>query len=382
MPINKKIKILIATYGFFPAQNYGGPPVSVENFCNSMSECEVFVVARNHEMGSVEALQGIDDGWNKRSNCNVKYLSDDEYNTVNLGKSMDETEPDLVYIQTFFEYKTFISSIRAAAKRKIPVLLAPRGELLMGAMKKKYKKIPYIWIVKKLWLRGNVFFQATSEDEHISILHYFTKEKERIFDLPNFPCVTNELSVSRGDTYNGLLKVVTLSRIVPKKNILFACEVMMDVKEELIWDVYGPIEDMKYWEECRGLIEKLPKNIHFKYKGSIPHESVFDTLKQYHVYFFPTQSENYGHSIVEAMLAGCIPVISDRTPWNDLEDYNAGYSLELGDTDLFVNALSNLSECSGEMLNSLSENTKMYARRKLNVNKLKQDYFSVFEMVK
>ena len=101
MSINKRVRILVATYGFFPAQNYGGPPVSIENFCNSMSECDVFVVARNHEMGKTERLQGIDDGWNKRSNCSVKYLSDAEYNAINLGKAMDETDSDLVYIQTF-----------------------------------------------------------------------------------------------------------------------------------------------------------------------------------------------------------------------------------------------------------------------------------------
>ena len=29
--------------------------------------------------------------------------------------------------------------------------------------------------------------------------------------------------------------------------------------------------------------------------------------------------KNYGHVIFEALAGGCIPIISDQTPWNDIE---------------------------------------------------------------
>lgn len=43
------MKILIVMGGFFPGQKYGGPPVSVNNFCSLFREDECYIVTKNHE---------------------------------------------------------------------------------------------------------------------------------------------------------------------------------------------------------------------------------------------------------------------------------------------------------------------------------------------
>lgn len=43
----------------------------------------------------------------------------------------------------------------------------------------------------------------------------------------------------------------------------------------------------------------------------------------------PTFNENYGHAIVESFVAGLPVVISDRTPWRNLEKINAGWDIPL-----------------------------------------------------
>nr|MCR5673962.1 hypothetical protein [Lachnospiraceae bacterium] len=60
-------------------------------------------------------------------------------------------------------------------------------------------------------------------------------------------------------------------------------------------------------------------------------------------FLFPTLGENYGHVIAESLAAGCIPVISDTTPWIDLEEKGCGYVLALSDTDGFTGAIVSLS---------------------------------------
>ena len=42
-----------------------------------------------------------------------------------------------------------------------------------------------------------------------------------------------------------------------------------------------------------------------------------EIFSEYDVFLFPTMAENYGHVIFEAMAGGCVPIISDRTPWNN-----------------------------------------------------------------
>ena len=49
----------------------------------------------------------------------------------------------------------------------------------------------------------------------------------------------------------------------------------------------------------------------------------------YHLFLFPTRSENFGYVIVEALSAGCPVATSDQTPWKDLRGKNAGWWIPL-----------------------------------------------------
>jgi len=376
-------KILIAAYGFFPAQAYGGPPVSIDNFCTQMSDYDVYVVARDHDIYDMHRLNGIHDGWNDRGNCKVLYLADSEYTERKFENVISEIRPDLIYIQTFFQVKTFLGPVLAARKNNLPVLLAPRGEFCNGAMKKKYKKIPYIYLFKMLGLFKNMYFQATSTDEYQKILFYLNKDRARVFFLENFPSIPNTTTVNISNLNKGdRLKVITLSRIVPKKNLIFACKCMGMVKGKVDWDIYGQTEDTKYWSECEKIIALLPNNIRVNYKGSIDHGNVIETFQNYNAMLFPTLSENYGHSIVEAMLSGCIPVISDQTPWRDLRKYKAGFDLPLTNKESFAKAIDFLVNMSADEMQEWSSNSIKYITDRIDVPSLKKKYDDAFSRIK
>ena len=54
------MKILIIMGGFFPGKKYGGPPVSVDNFCSLIKEdADCYIVTHNHDMGEEEPYQDI-----------------------------------------------------------------------------------------------------------------------------------------------------------------------------------------------------------------------------------------------------------------------------------------------------------------------------------
>ena len=91
-------KILIIMDGFFPGKKYGGPPVSVDNFCSLMSDYDIYIVARDHDLNSSEKYEGISDGWNKRNNCTVRYLSDDKFTYSSFKEIINEIKPDFLYL--------------------------------------------------------------------------------------------------------------------------------------------------------------------------------------------------------------------------------------------------------------------------------------------
>lgn len=76
-------------------------------------------------------------------------------------------------------------------------------------------------------------------------------------------------------------------------------------------------------------MDNLPSNRIWSYEGDVLSEEVQGKLQQRDIFLFPTKGENYGHVIFEALSVGCIPIISNQTPWRIIADKKAGYIFPL-----------------------------------------------------
>ena len=371
------MKILIVMGGYFPGKKYGGPPVSVSNFCSLMHEHECFIITTNHDLGEKNAYKNLTDGWNVRENCKVRYLSDEEYNIKSFRRSICDIQPDVIYLQGFFQ-KCVLPCLYLARKYKVRVVLAPRGELCAGALNiKKYKKLPYIVFVRLAKLIKNVTFQSTSEEETDAICSYLNVPYEKIHLLANIPSMPSKKFI-RSKKIAGEGRFVFLSRIHPKKNLLSAIKYFERVKGRVYFDIYGPIEDNEYWSQCQEAFSKLPSNVSVMYKGLVSHEEVHEVFSRYDAFLFPTFSENYGHVIAEAMLAETPVIISDQTPWTDIMGYEAGFAYPLEDSWKFVCAIQQMVDVDQKEFARMQERLKEYMNVKLQLENMKSSYNKVF----
>lgn len=135
------------------------------------------------------------------------------------------------------------------------------------------------------------------------------------------------------------LRVIFISRIDPKKNLVGALRILDQVETPVTFDIYGTREDLRYWRRCEDLMRTLPAHVQATYRGVLAGTKVHGTLAQYDLMLLPTFNENYGHMIAEALAAGCPPLISDRTPWRDLERRGVGWDLPLEDLQAFREVL-------------------------------------------
>lgn len=367
------MKILIALAGYFPAQNYGGPPVSIKNFCNVLcGDAECYIVTSNHEKGQTTPLVTTE-GWVKKGNAHVRYLSESEFCYKVLDGIVEDLKPDLVYLNSLFDFNRTFNLLRVAYKRNIKVLLAPRGELYPNAFKKKYKKIPYLFLIKKYISAKNVYFQATTLEEFEQIKKRLNISSDRVFYLKNIPSIPQE-SNTFANKISGEAKIIYFSRIHPIKNLIFALECLKEIKGKVFFDIYGPKENVNYWDKCQSIIDELPDNVVVKYCGVMNHDDVQKTLNNYHLFFLPTQSENYGHVIAEALFSGLPVLISDQTPWTDVNENNAGCALSLDDKVGFNKYLQFIVDMDNERFNSICNDCEKYVLYKTDVAKIKKLY--------
>ena len=128
-----------------------------------------------------------------------------------------------------------------------------------------------------------------------------------------------------------------------------------------MFDLYGPAEEADYYKLCAEFALTLPANISVSFKGDLQSNEVEQTLKKYHLFFLPTLNENFGHAIVEAMLNGCIPLISDRTPWRNLQTQNIGWDISLNEKEKFTAAIQEVLQMNQLVFEAKSKAVQQYA---------------------
>ena len=78
------------------------------------------------------------------------------------------------------------------------------------------------------------------------------------------------------------------------------------------------------------------------------HLQVSSVLKSYDLFFLPTRGENFGHVIMESLSVGTPVLISNKTPWRNLEKIGVGWELPLFDEQKFADKIYDAAQISRE----------------------------------
>jgi glycosyltransferase involved in cell wall biosynthesis len=370
-------KILIITNHYLPGYKAGGPIKSVSLLCENLENTfNITVMTSNHDSGELESYKNIEyDKVIHHNKYNIVYLS--KINIKSISKKINFLNPDVIYLNSFYSKLTrTVLLLKKLKFIKAKIILAPRGELSEGALSiKSKKKSIFIKLIKIINLYDkDITFHATDKIEKEDIKKLFSNN---VIEIENLTTKSNK-AVADIKKQTGKLKIIFLSRISRKKNLLYGLKVLKKVDNvNIIFDIYGTKEDMGYWTECHKVIKEF-NHLKIVFKGPVKPIDIPKVLNQYHLFFLPTKNENFGHAIVESMQSGLIPLISDQTPWNDLERYNAGYSLNLVKKDVFVKAINCVLDYNQEDFLEKSNNVKRYIDEKLDYEASVNKYIEMF----
>lgn len=378
--------ILIFNKGFFPAKTYGGPVVSVNNLVKSLNNKFKFtIISSAYEIDGKTKVIGVEpDLINKYDrNINTIYIDKKNYNFNFISSKLEQLDNiDFVYVNSFFDVRQFIIAKKICKSLKIKLLIAPRGELEKNALRfKNKKKILYLLIYKFLYKNdNNVFFQATTDEEAQNIRKYLEVTEKNIFYMKNIPTFQLSEAIIHKEKVENEINIVFLSRIQIKKNLSFALYILkkIDPSIKIKFDIYGPIENEEYWQKCNNIITSLGDNIKTRYMGIINHEDIFETFSNYHLFFFPTLSENFGHVIYEALVSNCPILISDQTPWSDINSTNVGKAYPLNEEMKFIEYIENIAHLDQKSYNKILNEIPLYLNSKIDVEDIIESYNYTF----
>lgn len=342
--MNKR-NVLIFTKYYLPGYKAGGPIRSISNLVENLSdEFNFFIVTKDRDSFETRPYDGIESGtWEKVGAANVYYISPTVRKLSIFKSFLKDNKFHIIYLNSFFDFGfSFLPLLilKFILRTKKMTILAPRGEFSAGALRLKGgKKRAFLVCFNLMRLQKSVLWQATSKQEIEDIFKIVNVGRERIFFAPNFPSSVSG-SVNQAQ-FNGVLKIIYLSRISPKKNLHYALKILEEVNVKVQFDIYGLIDDEEYWRQCEHIIKNVPSNISIEYFGPISHERVRETMSNYHLFLLPTKGENYGHVIVEALTSGLPVLISDLTPWKNLKKDGVGWDISLNEPNEYKEVITN-----------------------------------------
>lgn len=359
---NKK-KILIFNGYYYPSKNCGGPVTSIENIVNSCSDVyDFYIVCYNHDWNDITPFDRETNTWYEVGKAKVRYVPDSylDFSLKHMRELFTSLKPDLVWFSGVLTPNNKIVAAICGKRMNIPVLFSPRGEVSADRIViKKYKKIPYLRVIKLLGIYNECYFHGTSEDEIEGLNKFFSPTKDHIFRIPNIS-ILQQPDVVAHHKQSGTLRAMFFSRIHEVKNLLYAVKCISKCKQNIIFDIYGPIESQEYWDECLRVSKSAPSNITVNYKGILSKADIRETIQKHDCFIFPTINENYGHVIAEC-LANSRPVILSKgtTPWDDL-DKRAGYVIDLTNPEEFTSKIDFCASLDDPKYKDIIVSTKKY----------------------
>jgi glycosyltransferase involved in cell wall biosynthesis len=370
-------KLLFFYDHFYPAFKAGGPVQSLANMVRNLcQEYECFIVCKPHEINESVSLERIQiNQWNDwEGKAKVYYWNYSFSNRKELLHIIDAVQPDTVFVNGLYSfYFNMLPVVYALRTKGVKVIWSARGMLHGGALRQKsLKKKLFLSFLKLSGYPYKVTWHATDVQESEFIKKQFGA-KSTVHIASNFPNLLQPLTVQQKKEEELVLGTIAL--ISPMKNHAIVANALAGCTSSITWLIYGPVKDTHYWKECTSLFQQLNSNIKVQYRGEVHPVDIISALNEMHVIIMPSQSENFGHAIVEALSAAKPVITTITTPFHDLDQYHAGCSVPLNNlAENLTAAINRFASMNQNEYEQYCSNASDYIHEKLKPQLIKEQY--------
>lgn len=309
----------------------GGPVFGLASYTRALagSSYEVAVLSSPHPRDGqpvgfdsrVKVITFGNPGWSGFRRC------------PKLGRALSELRCDIIHSHGLWTDAHRAAAVQAR-RRRLPHLLAPCGMLMPGALHHHWwKKIPVRFWFQDRALREAQCLHAKSEREYESIRGYGLRNPTVIIPNPIFEPSRKETQMHEAEfcrTFgipgdkNVVLFLGRLHRVKGLARLIRAWSAVESQHRQWVLVLAGPDEG-GYRSEIESLITQLGCRDSVVFTGELDDLQKWGALAAADVFVMPSDFENFGNSIVEAMLSGTPVITTTGTPWKELHTTRAGW---------------------------------------------------------
>ena len=317
----------------------------------------------------VDKLMGNGENW-------IKVLPNDAVTPFEYSKGMKEylknNEYDLYHTNGLWMYCNHITCSIARQKHR-PYIITPHGMLYPAALHRSYwKKWPLIQLYfhKDINSADCLHVTCKAEMEHVREFGY----KGIVAVIPNpsiMPTYLDEI-FSKKQTIiecNPLRKFGFLGRLHPIKkveNLLYGIAMMSRSQDcELV--IMGKGDDA-YEHFLHNEVARLGlKNVTFK--GFVTGRDKYEILAHLSCLFVPSDFENFGMIVTEALSVGTPVMASLGTPWEELNTAGCGWWIDRSPENI-AEVMQQVIEMPAHELLAMGENGRRLVQKKYTANQV------------
>jgi len=373
---NRKKVLMIADW-FPPAYRAGGPIRSCDNLVQSVSPfCDMRIITSNKDLGGIE-LNVRPNAWIKYENASVRYASTSISFVLQIMRQMLLWKPSKIHLNGVFSPKASVFPLLLALftfKRK-SVIMSLRGMLMPSTLFiKSKKKQLYLSIAKRIGLFTNLTLHTTNDSERVA--GQAVIPDSTYVTIPNLPNL-RQVTTGEHEKRVGDADLIIIGRVHTIKNIHLLPECLKQCSGTTRTTLIGHLEDKLYLDQIVSAFCELD-NHQFNYGGEVPAEEIPKIIEQNHALFLPSQSENYGHAIVETLKCARPVIISTNTPWRNLQSVGAGFDCPLDKPEYFASALQCIIDMDQSDFDIMSSKAQQYFLTNVANQKTVSEYIKLY----
>lgn len=288
----------------------------------------------------------------------------------NIRNELERSDYDIYHTNGMWMYVNHKTCSVARTKGK-PYVITPHGMLYPETLARSaWKK----WPVRKLWfdrdIREAACIHATCEAEmkHLRTLGY-NGPVALIGNPVSVPDYTKEMVIHRIYDCEHPVRLGFLGRLHPRKHVerlIQGAALLQDVKFEIFIIGKG---DEEYEQFLHGEAKRLGIENRVHFLGFLNGKDKFDQLAKMDALFVPSDMENFGMIIPEALIVGTPVMASLGTPWEALNTAGCGWWCD-NSPESIANVIKELYRLSPEERKAMGTRGRDYILRTYSAERI------------